>query len=121
MEFVKSTPELSEEGILFQSFASFLVHDPPEMVKTKLTKWGVADYKGIFSRAIGINSIFAEPPTVDSLSSEFLRNYYRYADHLFAARLNLSSYTELNPRRFDFSLYASGEYAQMLERQWEES
>jgi len=50
----------------------------------------------------------------------WIRNYYRYADHLFAARLNLNSYTELNPRRFDFSLYASGEYTQMLEREWEE-
>ena len=121
MDFVRSTPELAGEGILFQSFASFLVHDPPETVKTKLAKWGVADYKGIFSRAIGINSVFAEPPTMGDLSSGFLRNYYRYADHLFSARLNLSTYTELNQRRFDFSLYASGEYTQMLEREWEES
>ncbi len=121
LDFVKCNPELSGEGIRFQSFASFLVHDPPETVKEKLTAWGVADYKGIFSRAIGINSIFAEPPAMGDLSQEFLRSYYRFADHLFAARLNLSSYTELNPRRFDFSLFASGEYAQMLEREWEEN
>ena len=120
MDFVKSTPELTEEGIQFQSFASLLVHDPPESVKEKLRKWGVADYKGIFSRALGINAVFAETPAMSDLSTEFLRSYYRFADHLFAARLNLSSFTELNPRRFDFSLYASGEYAQMLEREWEE-
>ena len=119
-DFVNHTPELAGEGIRFQSFASMLVHDPPEPVKAKLSKWGVADYKGIFSRSIGINSVFVEPPAMKDLSVEFLRNYYRYADHLFAARLNLNSYTELNPRRFDFSLYASGEYTQMLEREWEE-
>ena len=121
LDFVSHTPELANESIKFQSFASLLVHDPPETVKEKLQRWGVADYKGIFSRAIGINSVFAEPPERVELSNDFLRNYYRFADHLFAARLNLNSYTELNRRRFDFSLYASGEYTQMLERQWEES
>ncbi len=120
LDFVSHNLELTEEGIRFQSFANLLVHDPPEKVKEKLRKWGVADYKGIFSRAIGIHSVFEEPPGQEQLSQEFLRSYYRYADHLFAARQNLSAFTELNPRRFDFSLFASGEYAQMLERQWEE-
>jgi hypothetical protein len=120
LEFVAHTPELAGEGIRFQSFAGLLVYDPPESVKEKLRRWGVVDYKGIFSRGIGIHSVFSEPPARSQLSDEFLRNYYRYADHLFAARLNLNSYTELNPRRFDFALYASGEYTQLLERQWEE-
>lgn len=120
LEFVARNPELAGEGIRFQSFAAFLVHDPPRSVQEKLRKWGVGDYKGIFSRAIGINSLFAEPPGREQLCDEFLRHYYRYADHLFAARLNLCTYTELNPRRFDFSLYASGEYTQLLEREWTE-
>ena len=120
LDFIQHAPELAGEGIRFQSFANLLVHDPPAAVKEKLQKWGVADFKGIFSRALGINSVFKEPPSRESLADDFLKNYYRYADHLFAARLNLSSYTELNARRFDFTLYASGEYAQMLEREWEE-
>ncbi len=120
LEFVERTPELAEEGIRFQSFAAFVVHDPPESVREKLRRWGVVDYKGIFSRALGLNGMFAELPPRELLTDEFLRNYYRYADHMFAARLNLCTYTELNPRRFDFSLYASGEYAEMLEREWEE-
>ncbi len=121
LDFVSHHAELAEEGIRFQSFAYLLVYNPPKAVKDKLRKWGVADYQGIFSRAIGISSVFVEPPEQTQLTSDFLRNYYRYADHLFAARLNLNRYTELNPRRFDFSLYASGEYAQMLEREWEQS
>lgn len=120
LDFTQHTPELAGESIRFQSFAALLVYDPPQQVREKLQKWGVADYKGIFSRAIGINSVFVEPPSRDHLSRDFLRNYYRYADHLFAARLNLTTYTELNPLRFDFSLFASGEYTQMLEREWEE-
>ena len=118
LDFTEHTPEIANEGIAFQSFACLLVYDPPAPVKEKLQRWGVADHKGIFSRALGINSVFHELPPVSQLSTEFLKNYYRYADHLFAARLNLSSYTELNPRRFDFALFASGEYTQMLERQW---
>ena len=121
LDFVAHSPGLKTEGIRFQSFAHLLIYDPPETVKEKLQKWGVADYKGIFSRAIGINSVFATPPERKDLSDEFLRNYYRYADHLFAACLNLRTYTELNARQVAFSLYASGEYAQMLEREWEES
>ncbi len=120
LDFIRHTPELTDEGIKFQSFANLLVYEAPQPVRDKLQKWGVADYKGIFSRALGIHSVFEEPPPRPQLADEFLRNYYRYADHLFAARLNLTTYTELNPRRFDFSLYASGEYTQMLEREWEE-
>jgi len=121
LEFAASTPDLKEEGILFQSFAHLLVFDPPEPVREKLKKWGVADYKGIFSRAIGIYSMFSDAPPRELLSHEFLRSYYRYADHLFAARQSLQKFTELNPQRFDFALFASGEYTRMLEREWEES
>jgi len=121
LEFVDSTPELRGEGIRFQSFANFLVYDPPEGVREKLKKWGVVDYKGIFSRAIGLYSMFADAPPRELLSKEFLRNYYRYADHLYAARQSLQKFTELNPRRFEFELFASGEYTRMLEREWDDS
>lgn len=120
LDFVANAPELSGEGIEFQSFANLLVFDPPGPVREKLKKWGVADFKGIFSRAIGIYTLFTDAPPRELLSDEFLRNYYRYADYFFAARQSLKQYTELNPRRFDFALFASGEYARMLEREWEE-
>ena len=120
VDFVEHSPELRGENIRFQSFANFLVEAPPAAVKEKLRKWGVSDYQGIFCRALGINSIFASRPDREILSDEFLRNYYRYADHLFAARQEFASFTELNTRRFTFNLYASGEYAQMLEREWEQ-
>jgi hypothetical protein len=118
LDFTTHHPELSEQGLRFQSFAAYLVSDPPGGVQEKLRRWGVADYKGIFSRAIGIQSIFAEPPARESLTNEFLRFYYKFADHLFSARLNLVRYPELDPAQFDFALYASGEYARILEREW---
>ena len=121
LDFVRATPELAEEGIRFQSFAALLVFEPPEAVKEKLKRWGVADHKGIFSRAIGLQSLFNDPPPRDLVSDSFLRNYYRYADHLYAARQSLAKFTELNSRRFTFALYASGEYARMLEKEWEEN
>ncbi len=120
MELVERTPELLAEGVKPQSFANLLVFDPPPLVAEKLKKWGVVDYKGIFSRAIGINSMFNDPPSRIQLADDFLRNYYRYADYLFAGFQSLAKFTELNPKRFEFTLYASGEYTRMLEREWEE-
>ena len=61
-DFVSGIPELSGAGINEQSFAEFLVQNPPETVRTKLRGWGVYDYKSIFSRAIGLNAVFCEPP-----------------------------------------------------------
>jgi hypothetical protein len=120
LEFAALDAELARRGITFQSFAYLLVHGAPTAVVDKLRRWGVTDYKGIFSRAIGLHSVFLTPPEREILSDGFLRNYYRYADHLFAARLALSKYPELEPGEFDFTLYASGEYARMLEREWEQ-
>src|SRR5688572_16893147 len=79
LDFVGSIPELKGTGICEQSFAEFLVQNPPEAVKLKLRGWGVFDYKSIFSRAIGLNAVFCEPPDESHISSEFIRNYFRYA------------------------------------------
>jgi len=38
----------------------------------KLRKWGVADYKSIFARAIGLNCMFAEAPPINVLAGEFV-------------------------------------------------
>ena len=34
--------------------------------------------------------------------------------------MDLDPYPALDPRKFRFALYASGEYSRMLESQWEE-
>jgi hypothetical protein len=119
LELVEREDELRGTGVQFQSFAALLVEDPPPSVREKLKKWGVADYKAIFSRAIGLNAIFQQAPDREHLTDDFIRNYYRYADHLFSARQRMSGYTPLVSENFEFQLYASGEYSRMLEQQWE--
>ncbi|MFN7921118.1 MAG: hypothetical protein U0Q16_13540 [Bryobacteraceae bacterium] len=119
LEFVDMQPELREKGYKFQTFAAFLVENPPHRVVTKLKQWGVADYKAIFQRAIGLNCILAEAPEREYLAAEFIRHYYRYADHLYLCRQHSSVYVDLPVGDFDFDLYASGEYARILEKEWE--
>ena len=119
MESVSTIEELRGAGIRDQSFADLLVQNPPQVVKDKLRGWGVLDFRSIFSRAIGLNTIFSQPPSADQVSEEFIRNYYRYADHLFACRQQMQPFTELNPANFHFEIYASGEYSRMLEKAWE--
>src|SRR5579863_2445700 len=80
LEHISHTPELRDAGVRYQSFAAYLVNDTPAAVQAKLRKWGVADYKSIFTRALGLNSVLADIPGRDGLSDEFIRNYYRYAD-----------------------------------------
>ena len=120
LDFIGSIPELKGAGICEQSFAEFLVQNPPEAVRTKLRGWGVFDYKSIFSRAIGLNAVFSEPPDETQVSSEFVRNYFRYADHMFACRQQMQAFTELTVENFHFDIYASGEYSRMLEKSWAE-
>jgi len=118
LDFVASIPELKEAGIREQSFAEFLVQNPPETVRAKLRGWGVFDYKSIFSRAIGLNAVFSEPPDEETVSTEFIRNYFRYADHMFACRQQMQSFTEVTVDNFHFEIYASGEYSRLLEKAW---
>jgi hypothetical protein len=120
LDFVGSIPELKDFGIREQSFAEFLVQNPPEKVRTKLRGWGVFDYKSIFSRAIGLNAIFCQPPDESQVSVEFIRNYFRYADHMFACRQQIQAFKEISADTFHFEIYASGEYSRLLEKSWEE-
>ncbi|MGD0500099.1 MAG: hypothetical protein ABSC23_16880 [Bryobacteraceae bacterium] len=101
-----------------QSFAGLLTSGPPASVKEKLIRWGVADYAAVFARAVGLNAAFAQPPTLESLSEEFLRNYHRYADALFRCYMELEPHGALGAANFRFELYASGEYSRMLETEW---
>jgi hypothetical protein len=120
LDFVGGIAALKDLGIREQSFAEFLVQNPPEKVRAKLRGWGVFDYKSIFSRAIGLNAVFCEPPDESQVSVEFIRNYFRYADHMFACRQQVQAFTEITVENFDFEIYASGEYSRLLEKSWAE-
>ncbi len=101
----------------FQSFVSNLILRTPASVQEKLRKWGVVDYRSIFSRAIVLNSIFAALPERETLSDEFIRNYHRHTDALFKVVVEGAA-PEPFDEAFHFDLYASGEYSRMLEREW---
>lgn len=118
MDLVDRDEDLKRSGFCYQSFAAILTDDPPKKIREKLKNWGVADYKSIFSRALGLNAVFNEVPQRHLITDEFIRHYYRYADQLFACRQLLWSFGEIKSAQFDFDLYASGEYSRMLEREW---
>ena len=61
-EFVQRESALRASGIEWQSFAELLVEDSPLPVREKLKNWGVADYRAIFARGMGLNAVFAEVP-----------------------------------------------------------
>ncbi len=111
--------EDADKRICEQSFAALIVEDPPESVKRKLEGWGVSDRRAVFSRAIGIHSLFEEPPPLDSLSPIFLKNYHRYADHAYICFQHLRPFLPLDGKRFQFEIYASEEYARLLSDEWE--
>jgi hypothetical protein len=118
VEWGQRVPELSGAAIRSQSFVALLTADPPKAVKDKLVRWGVADYVSIFTRAIGLNAMFIQPPAFDTLSEEFLRNYHRYADCLCRAYMDSQPYGTVASANFHFELYASGEYSRLLESEW---
>lgn len=120
LEHIERQPELQNSGIRYQSFAAYLVNHAPAAVQAKLRKWGVADYKSIFTRALGLNAILAAVPEREVLSDEFIRNYYRYADQMFLCRQSQDQFADITDFGFDFEIYASGEYSRMLEREWAE-
>jgi hypothetical protein len=118
VDFAERVEELTDIGLTFDSFAELLIQDPPACVREKLQRWGVADYRSIFSRAIALRTLFADLPPQEVLSTEFIRNYFRYADHLYACRQELCAPRTISSSNFDFELYASGEYSRQLEREW---
>jgi len=117
-EIVERTPELIARGVREQSFAKMLIRSSPPQMIQKLCEWGVADHAAIFARAMGLNMVFREIPAPDILHDGFLQNYHHYADYLFNCYLRLKTYAEIDPDEFRFEMYASGEYARMLEEQW---
>jgi len=120
LEHVDRQPELRDAGVKYQSFAAMLVSHTPQAVQAKLRRWGVADYRSIFTRALGLNTMLGSAPERELLSDEFVRNYYRYADQLFLSRQNQITFTEVDEMGFEFEIFASGEYSKMLEKEWAE-
>jgi hypothetical protein len=120
LEFAERNQDALPRGICFQSFAGMLIQDPPSGVQAKLRKWGVADYKSIFGRALGLHILFADAPPREMLSDEFVRSYFRFADQIFLSKQSECDFAPLSSRDFHFELYSSGEYSRMLERSWGE-
>jgi len=120
LEFVERHQEALPQGLSHQSFAALLIQDAPPAVQAKLRKWGVADYKSIFTRALGLQCLFADAPPREILSDEFVRNYYRYADQMFQVKQGEREFVAVTSRDFHFELFSSGEYSRMLERSWGE-
>ena len=63
----------------------------------------------------------AETRHPETLSREFVRNYYRYVDQVFQVRQSEVAFTDISSRGLDFEIYASSEYSRMLECEWAES
>ena len=121
LEHLNRLPETQNPAIKYQSFAAYLVNHTPPPVQAKLRKWGVADYKSIFTRALGLNTILAGVPCRELFSDHFIRNYYRYADQMFQCLQNETQFADISEMGLEFEIYASGEYSRMLEREWTES
>lgn len=121
VDVCERSPELIGNGITHQSFGHLLIKQTPPDVAAKLRSWGVIEYARIFSRAIGIHTQFREAPPRSLLHDDYLRHYYRFADYAFACWKDIKRAPLLMEEQFPFTLYASGEYAKMLEQQWGEA
>jgi hypothetical protein len=119
-EFVQREAALRASGIEWQSFAQLLVEDSPLPVREKLKNWGVADYRAIFARGMGLNAVFADAPERGTLTDDFIRNYHQFADRMFACKQAQCPFPTIRAADFDFELFASGEYSRMLEREWQD-
>ncbi len=119
MDLIEHTEALRHSGIRQESFLQLLIENTPAAVDEKLRRWGVYEYKTIFSRAVGMHGLFQELPPPEMLSADFVRYYHRFADHLYACRQQLFSFVPILPVNFDFELFSSSEYARLLESQWE--
>jgi hypothetical protein len=119
-EFAAGEARLAAWKLSRQSFAAFLVHNPPQQVQEKLRIWGVDDFTAIFRRSIGLASVFETPPARQELKPGFLRNYHRYADAMFQAFQSTDEWDAVRPSGLQFEIYSSGEYSRLLEARWSE-
>jgi len=115
LDFARMNPDVPalSEGQLMD----LLVENPPESVVRKMQQWGVSDFRTIFARSLGLAAVFPHPPAREYVSDVFVLDFARYADTLYRVRRHsLPAATEAGS--FMFEVYASGEYAQLLERAW---
>ena len=115
LEFAAANAELAavREGDLMD----LLVEYPPDAVAAKMQTWGVSDFRRIFARGMGLTAVFPNPPSREQLRESFVRDFSLYADALYRARRQ-SVPTGAGTVSFRFDVYASGEYARILERAW---
>ncbi len=117
-ETVIASGRFPEVRIRPESFGIVLVQQVPPHVRAKLEGWGVLDFCALFRRSIGLHSVFQEFPSVDAFRPEFLRRYHRHLDQWYEYRLREAASHRPDPSEFVFDLYASGEYALLLEQSW---
>ena len=119
-ETVTAASEYSERRIRPETFCVLLVQYVPAHVRAKLEGWGVLDFCALFRRSIGLHAVFHNIPTPEDLSPDFLRRYHRYLDQWYEQKLKDWNFDRPQPNEFTFELYASGEYALMLEQSWKD-
>ncbi len=119
-ETAKMDAAFEGRNIRPETFAVLLVHHIPAHVRLKLEGWGVLDFCALFRRSIGLHAIFQEIPKTEDFSPEFLRRYHRYLDQWYEQRLRDWVFERPKADEFTFDLFASGEYAMMLEKSWKE-
>ena len=117
-ETVIASGAFEHRGIRPETFAIFLVQSVPAHVRVKLEGWGVLDFCALFRRSIGLHAVFQDLPPAEAFAPEFLRRYHRHLDHWYEQRLKDSGCERPEADEFTFDLYASGEYALMLEQSW---
>jgi hypothetical protein len=118
VDFAKRQPLLQDLGIRDQSFSALLVETPPKALIEKMAAWGINDRRSIFSRAIGLNVVFTEPPRMELLSTMFLQSYQRFSDYFYVCYQNLLPFAPLDSEKFMFEIYASEDYAKKLSEGW---
>ncbi len=117
-DFVSREPKLRGEGLKEQSFIHLLVETPPAGFAQKLKTWGITDQRAIFSRAIGLNSLFEQPPAMEIVNCKFLEHYQRFSDYLYVCYQSMHTFKKAEAGRFVFEMYASEEYSRILEDGW---
>ena len=119
-EYVATLQPAGESNmrLVQQSFAELVVERPPAAVEQKLESWGVTDRRAIFSRAIGVHSLFEDPPPFATLSPIFLKNYHRYADHAYICYQHSEGFRSIGAGEYSFEIYASEEYARKISEGW---
>ncbi|MGA7410938.1 MAG: hypothetical protein WBW33_10665 [Bryobacteraceae bacterium] len=118
VEVTGTRHEFAHLGLGREAFANLLVEEAPANVHRKLELWGVLDYRALFRRAIGLHCVFEDVPPAQCLTADFLKRYHRHADRWFESWVLCRPLPAIDWCEFSFDLYASGEYALMLERSW---